>query len=353
MGENVKARAQGEPRSPLHWVDLAKGICIILVVMMHSALGVELRPGDTSFVHAVVGWTKPFRMPDFFLLSGFLAAGIVRLDWRAFLDRRVLHYLYFYVLWLVIVLAVKAAALGITAPSAFAMAVLKGLIEPFSTLWFIYILPAFMLVARAARGRAALPVLAVALFLHLFAARYLSGGDYALSAEMTPSTAFDSFTLFLIFFLAGYLGAAWIGGIAAWAMRQPKGALALLAVWAAFHTLLLAKGVAGAPFMPLLLGLAGAVAVTTFAALMTRLPLTGWLRYCGRHSLAIYLAFVIPMAITREGLERLAPWLHPGWIAFSAMLAGILGPLLIERLAVRTGLGFLFIRPVWARLRAL
>ncbi len=33
------------------WVDYAKGICIILVVLMHSTLGVEKAGGELSRLH--------------------------------------------------------------------------------------------------------------------------------------------------------------------------------------------------------------------------------------------------------------------------------------------------------------
>ena len=35
----------------IDWVDYAKGICIVMVVMMHSVLGVELAAGQTGFMH--------------------------------------------------------------------------------------------------------------------------------------------------------------------------------------------------------------------------------------------------------------------------------------------------------------
>ena len=49
------------------WVDYAKGICIVMVVMMHSVLGVEAAAQQTGFMHWLVMFAKPFRMPDFFL----------------------------------------------------------------------------------------------------------------------------------------------------------------------------------------------------------------------------------------------------------------------------------------------
>ena len=52
------------------WVDYAKGFCIIMVVMMHSTLGTGKAMGGEGFLHEVVTFAKPFRMPDFFLIAG-------------------------------------------------------------------------------------------------------------------------------------------------------------------------------------------------------------------------------------------------------------------------------------------
>ena len=41
-----------------------------MVVMMHSALGVEAGRRPDGLMHLVVMFAKPFRMPDFFLISG-------------------------------------------------------------------------------------------------------------------------------------------------------------------------------------------------------------------------------------------------------------------------------------------
>ncbi len=77
------------------WVDYAKGICIIMVVMMHSVLGVEAAAGQTGFMHLVVAFAKPFRMPDFFLISGLFLPLVINRDWRTYLDRKVVHFAYF------------------------------------------------------------------------------------------------------------------------------------------------------------------------------------------------------------------------------------------------------------------
>jgi len=81
------------------WVDYAKGICIVMVVMMHSVLGVELAAGQTGFMHWLVMFAKPFRMPDFFLISGPVPVGGDRPRLAHYLDRKVIHFAYFYLLW--------------------------------------------------------------------------------------------------------------------------------------------------------------------------------------------------------------------------------------------------------------
>ena len=76
-------------RERIDWVDYAKGICIVMVVMMHSVLGVEAAAGQTGFMHALVAFAKPFRMPDFFLISGLFLPLVIDRDWRTYLDRKV------------------------------------------------------------------------------------------------------------------------------------------------------------------------------------------------------------------------------------------------------------------------
>ena len=95
------------------WVDYAKGICIVMVVMMHSTLGVQEAAGATGFMDYVVAFARPFRMPDFFLISGLFLARVINRDWRTYLDRKVLHFAYFYILWLLIQGAFKWPILAV------------------------------------------------------------------------------------------------------------------------------------------------------------------------------------------------------------------------------------------------
>src|SRR5690349_10589588 len=148
-GSRIMARmgtdsGQLAARSRVDWVDYAKGFCIVMVVMMHSTLGVEAAAGQQSWMHAVVAFAKPFRMPDFFMISGLFLARVIDRDWRTYLDRKVIHFAYFYVLWTAIQFVTKAphfaAEMGWWGVLRLYV---ESFIEPLGILWFIYLLPVF------------------------------------------------------------------------------------------------------------------------------------------------------------------------------------------------------------------
>src|ERR671927_685552 len=148
------------------WVDYAKGICIVMVVMMHSVLGVELAAGQTGFMHVAVAFAKPFRMPDFFLISGLFLPLVIARDWRTYLDRKVVHFAYFYVVWVTIQFGFKAPAFAAeTSWQHVGYLYLESFIEPFGTLWFIYLLPIFFVVTKLTRRIAPILIFAVAALL--------------------------------------------------------------------------------------------------------------------------------------------------------------------------------------------
>src|ERR1700694_1401812 len=145
------------------WVDYAKGICIVMVVMMHSVLGVELAAGETGFMHTLGAFAKPFRMSDFFLISGLFLSVVIDRDWRTYLDRKVLHFVYFYVLWMTVQFGFKAPSLAAESGwNQVGLLYLESFIEPFGTLWFIYRLPIFSVVTKLTRSIPPLAILAVA-----------------------------------------------------------------------------------------------------------------------------------------------------------------------------------------------
>jgi uncharacterized membrane protein YcfT len=317
----------------IDWVDYAKGICIVMVVMMHSVLGVEAATGQTGFMHALVAFAKPFRMPDFFLISGLFLAVVIDRDWRVYLDRKVMHFAYFYLLWVTIQFGFKAPSFAAEAGWTHAGSMyLQSFIEPFGTLWFIYLLPVFFVVTKATRQMPPLAIWAVAALLEM---AHISTGW----------TVIDEFAARFVYFYSGY----WLAGyVFAWSDRSrahPAWALAGLALWALVNGTLVELGCSEWPLLSLALGLAGALAIVTMGTLLARMQWLNFLRYCGEHSIVIYLAFFLPMAATRTLLLKAGSVHDIGTISLIVTVVGVVGAIAIWRAALALRANFLFERP--------
>jgi uncharacterized membrane protein YcfT len=134
--------------------------------------------------------------------------------------------------------------------------------------------------------------------------------------------------------------------------RRPTFGLLGLAMWALVNGALVAMGWADLPLVSLALGFAGALAVVSVAALMAKSDLFRPLRYCGRNSIVIYLAFFLPMAATRIALLKTGVIADLGTISLIVTLVGVIGALAWFWAARDTRFRFLFERPAWARLRS-
>ncbi len=315
------------------WADYAKGFCIIMVVMMHSTLGVEEAIGREGFMHALVAFARPFRMPDFFLISGLFLSRVIDRDWRTYLDRKVVHFAYFYVLWVTIQFAVKAPYFASThgwdyVAEQYALA----FIDPFGTLWFIYLLPIFFVVTKATRG------VPPALIWLLAAALQSAQID-------TGWTAIDEFAGRLVYFYTGYLLAPRVFALAAAVQARPVWAMLGLVVWALVNGALVFAGLAGLPLVSLALGLVGAAAVVCLSALMAKVNMFDPVRYCGEHSIVIYLGFFLPMAVTRTLLIKTGIIPDVGAMAIVVTAAGVIGALAMWWAARSTPANFLYERP--------
>jgi uncharacterized membrane protein YcfT len=306
-----------------------------MVVMMHSTLGVGQAASADGWLHYAVAFAQPFRMPDFFLISGLFLAQVIDRDWRAYLDRKVVHFAYFYLLWTAIQFALKAPGLAQGHGLAgVAWLYVETFWEPFGTLWFIYLLPIFFVVTKLAH-QLRIPALAI----------WVAAVALEIAPVHTGFTVIDEFAARFVYFYTGYLLAPRIFALAAQAQRLPEAALAGLTIWGLVNGLLVFGGQAGLPFISLALGLAGAAAVVALSALFAQTRLFEPLRYCGEHSIVIYLAFFLGMAASRTLLLKYG-WIDDiGTVSAIVTLVGVVVPLLIYWTVRRTPLRLLFERP--------
>jgi uncharacterized membrane protein YcfT len=209
---------------------------------------------------------------------------------------------------------------------------LESFIEPFGTLWFIYLLPVFFVVAKATRKMPPLAIWTLAALLEM-------------AHIATGWTVIDEFCARFVYFYSGYWFAGYVFALSDRARARPVWSVAGLAAWALINASLVVSGFSEWPLISLMLGLSGAGAIVTMGTLLARAQWLNFLRYCGEHSIVIYLAFFLPMAATRTLLLRTAPIHDIGTISLVVTIAGVAGALALWRTALLAGANSLFERP--------
>lgn len=315
------------------WIDCAKGFTIVLVVMLYANEWAERATDARGWLRHIVEFAAPFRMPDFFLISGVLLSFSIQRDWRTYLDRKVLHFAYFYVLWLTILVAFEApwTAAKHGWPEVAAV-YFKSFVRPYSMLWFIYLLPVFFVVTKLVHRA---PVALV----------WLLAAALQIGHVETQVKLLDKFVPYYVFFYTGYALAPHIFRLSRAASGQPAFAFAVLALWALLNFCAVLTGYADAPGVGLALGLLGAGAIIVGSALLSGTRAATPLAYLGRNSIVIYLGFYIPLVV--GGQIALSSGLIGGSAALALLgtVAALAAPLALHRLVRGTRLAFLFERP--------
>jgi uncharacterized membrane protein YcfT len=322
----------------VEWVDIAKGICMMSVVILYAVNKLDAVSGGSGWLKAWADFTKPFRMPDFFLLSGLLLHRAIDRPWKDYLDKKVFHYVYFFILWSVIyhLTEVGAFRAGLVRGQGDASTLWHKLVEPFAMLWFIQLLPAFFLLTRLIRRFPAWIVLPIAVALQVFPPR----GTHAIFVM--------EFCERFVFFYLGHLFAGAFFGLADWAQSRKSLALLGVALWMLLNETLVLKGWAPMKGVALGLGVLGAFGLTLGGTLLVQLRQAAWLKYLGRNSFVVYLGFYLPMFLTLIVLRRTHLGLDKGTMGAVASILSVFAALSLFWITKKSWLRFLFARPAWA-----
>lgn len=324
----------------MDWVDHAKGICIFFVVMFHvNEVAMEHRDGMTGWLSHVIDFARPFRMPDFFLIAGLFLSASIRRPWRKYIDGKVVHFFYFYVLWMTVNFVVFDLSHSIldTNDSAtdILLAYLQRFLDPSGPLWFIHILPIFFIVTRLTRSVPWWVMWTGAAILH----------------DLNIDTGWhvpDEFARRYVYFYSGYVFAGFVFRMGTWVAAHRLFAGGYLAIWGIVNGLLVYAGVSTAPVIGLALGYAGAVTVIFTAVVLSRFSWSSPLRYIGENSIVIYLG---ELAMSMLVIRLLAGiMIDVGTLALIATVVTVLGCLGLWHVALRTPVRFMYRRPRWLTL---
>lgn len=319
------------------WVDYGKGICIVAVVCLYATGYVEGGTGQDSWLRYWVEFARPFRMPDFFFISGLFLSRTIGRPWSTYLDRKVLHFMYFLLVWNTIYFAIEAAIPGrLPADEPLWQLYLWLFIEPFHMLWFIAILPVFFLVTRLTRRVHWAIILTIA-------------GILQIVQPDLPIRQMERFCERYVYFYAGYVFAPLAFTMTAWVAQNRAKAVAILLVWAVIEEMFVLAGISEAPGISLLLGFVGLSAVMATASLLSTWKAMDWLRYLGQNSIVVFLAFYLVMAVGAKALWRIGPDMDAGLQSLLVAAISIYGAVQLFWLVRRTPARFLFRRPQWLR----
>jgi uncharacterized membrane protein YcfT len=320
------------------WIDYAKGICIIWVVTLYCTEFVQLNTETVGWMQHVADFAQPFRMPDFFLLAGLFVSRVINRPWRAYIDSKVLYFVYFYAIWVTLKF-VNMEWRTLLGPDRLTLLpdYLRLYVEPpTGPLWFIFMLPVFFIAVRLLRSLPVMLVMAVAVALQI------GFTNVELSVKV-----FDKFVHYFVYFYAGYAFARYVFRSAAWAQSHMRQSIGLFIVWFAVNTIMVALGWASLPGILLVMGFVGAFAIMLFATLLARLPWMAWLRYLGQHSIVVYLAFVIPLGLMRRLIVSPKLNIDSGTMSLIVTVLSVAGAVLIYWAVRNTPLRFMFSRPAW------
>ncbi|QIS41301.1 acyltransferase family protein [Clavibacter capsici] len=321
------------------WVDAAKGIAIILVVLYHAIL-FSGEAGITSRWSTIASTLSTFRMPLFFFAAGLFAAKALGSSLGQLVRRRVVRLLWIYVLWSAIWLAVTAfAPTAGSGPSGVAGLLLLP-VRPDANTWFVYALAVYFVLAWLLRRLPVWLQLAPAVALTvLLETNALRSGDVTL----------DKMGMYFTFFLLAVHSGRRVMALASRVRAWHAAAAALTYVG-----LTGAASVASLHYVPGVQLVLSAVAVITGVAVsvvLSRLRGARWLIALGSRTLPVYLLHFFPILLLTALLGPAAGSLAPVALLIPPALTviGVVASLLVHRLTRRVP--GLYALPAWLRRR--
>jgi fucose 4-O-acetylase-like acetyltransferase len=331
------------PDSRLAWVDAAKGLSILLVVVHHTVT--YLQTAGLAPAPVVVGneALASLRMPLFFLAAGLFVAGPLAAPWRPLLHKRVAFFLYLYLLWTLIRFTFFATLVPPAVDpndSANPESLVWALLLPGPSMWFLYALALFSVIGKLVRRVPAAVQLG------------LSGVLSALTGA--GLLEFDSrwgyMARFLFFFLLGWHAKVLIE-------RLARSTSLLKVVAAAGACVLCAVGAVALqarplPGVALALNCVAVVFGVLFTAWICRYRIGSPLVLLGQQTLPVYLVHMLWLAAIMTGLRHVEVPPVVGYV-LPVVLAVVLVALalLTHRVLVALGATALFALPSALALR--
>lgn len=317
------------------WVDAARGMAILLVVLFHSAQqAVRRELADPDWL-SWMEMASTLRMPLFFLVSGLFARNWIAKSWADLLHSKVAVLLWAYTLWATIRFVLLSFFPGESEETGSLFMLVQRAWWP-QVGWFLYALAMYFVVAKLARRVPVFVQLSVAATL---SAVWLSG------FVQVGNHAWDGAPSYLLFFL---IGCYFRPAVSKMADRLgPLPAIAAVALWAAAYWLLVSElSWSSVPGVLLLVSLIAVFAGIGMARVMGQSRI---LRFLGQRTLAIYVVhetFVTAVVFGASNVGFVLPDTFRGLSPLFLAVAGIAVGLFVQAVSNRW-LPWLLNPPPW------
>ncbi len=274
------------------WVDAAKGISILLVVLYHCTSLSEAAGFEVTYSLRLNHLLQPIRMPLFFFVAGIFAGSAVAKSWPDLFRRKVLLMAWLLLLWALIRIAWSTWVLPVF-PSEVGnwWSVPMALVRPSNGLWFLWSLAIFFVVAKILRGRLRVIGLVIALVASIGGMGY-AFSDSGLTSFLNYLPYRNSIKYFFFFFVACSfpMAALSLDRIPLFRGLIFASIAMITTLWFRDHTGgVLMKGLIG--FVSCCVGVAWLLFISRFSM---RLPGVGaLLSWIGRNTLPIYVSHAL------------------------------------------------------------
>lgn len=334
------SKAASSPR--VDWVDIAKGIAIILVVLNHSTLILSQNDLADPLWAKINSNFRSFRMPLFFFASGVFAASAMRRPWKQFWNSKLAIFCWTYAIWIIIRFGYFLVVPMEARPQENNVEkLLLAPVWPTTGLWFLFALFGFFLITKFLN-----PFLRPGIQLVIGAA--LSILSFAPAVITVGNLAYDGMLRYYLYFLIGVHLRKLFFNLAV----KPRPIMTILSIGAFWGFLILIRGtdLGNLPGSRTALSLIAIVAGVLLAKLFSCTPLHRPLAYLGKNTLPIYVAHVILIAAMTSAMLVMVPAPSRALTIILPAVFVVLGlviPLIIVRLVSRSPLRYLYEVPPW------
>ncbi|MEB3295553.1 MAG: acyltransferase [Synechococcales bacterium] len=320
------------------WLDYAKGIGILLVVVGHTIAGLAnssilTNNSPWQWLHE---WIYTFHMALFFIISGMLVRSSVHRPVGKFTLDKVRTILYPYLIWSVIESFVRIQLSQLTNEHLGWTILGKIWYEPIGQFWFLYSLFIFMvgyrLLVKLRWSDREVLLLAIGLHLTQF---WIPAPDHSIIGSLRDHVIYFALGLIIVparldryfqgWHIPTFLGFIFLGyGAITWDTFSPY-----------LHS----------PWMIPLAAIVGSATTLGVAILFAKFQICSFFKVLGKATLEIYVLHLLMIAGCRILLQK---FLHVDFAPihlFLEIAMGILLPLLIRSLCQRLGITYLFTLP--------